>query len=428
MLEKDRQSDPNREKNKYPRRVVITGIGCVAPNGIGKEAFWAGLREGRNCVDKITFFDVSNFPSKAAAEIRDFKPSDFISESNEIKRTSRSAHLAIAGAKLALMDARLQRHKTPELSVIIGSSTSGVEYLLPEAYAFERSGITKVRPYVGIAGFVGSISSEVSRFIGAQGPSLTLSTGCTSSTDAMGYALRQIQYGFSDIVVSGGSDACVSDGILAAFCRMGATSTRNHDFKRASRPFNKDRDGFVIAEGAWIFLLEELEHALARKANIYGELRGYGASCDAWHMTKPDPTGEPLARAIRMAIEDAGIQPEEVDLFEAYGNSTPINDSYETAVIKKVFEKHANDLVVPSVKSMIGHPIGAAGSAQVASALLALNGGFIHPTINYEVPDPECDLDYVPNQGRKGKFDIALCNSLAFGGKNACLVIRSFKG
>lgn len=411
------------------RRAVITGIGCVAPNGIGKEAFWKGLREGRNCVDKITFFDPSKLPSKMAAEVKNFRPEDFIPETSELKRMSRSACLAVAAAKLALEDGGVQLNGVSrELSVTVGSSTSGVEYLLPDAYSFERGGLSKVRPYVGIAGFVGSISSEISRFIRAQGPSFTLSTGCTSSTDAMGYALRQIQYGQAKLIVTGGADACVSDGILAAFCRMGATSTRNGDYTKASRPFNKDRDGFVIAEGAWIFILEELEHALARGTRIYGELAGYGATCDAWHMARPEPSGEPAAQAVRAAMEDAHLQPEEIDLFEAYGNSTPINDSYETAIVKKVFGPHAFKLAMPSIKSMLGHPIGAAGAGQVAAALLALNKGFVHPTTNYELPDPECDLDCVPNKGREGKFETALCNSLAFGGKNSCLALRAFHG
>lgn len=409
-------------------RAVITGVGCVTPGGIGKSSFWQSLREGRNCIDQISFFDASRFPSKMAAEIKDFRPSDFIREHSEIKRMARSSQLAVAAAKLALADAKISGSEAADLSVIVGSSTSGVEYLLPEAYLFERGGLQKVGPYVGIAGFAGSISSEISRFTGAKGLSHTLSTGCTSSTDAMGHTLRQIQYGLSDVVITGGADACVNDGILAAFCRMGAVSTRNGDYKKASRPFNKDRDGFVIAEGAWIFVVEELECARARKATIYAELLGYGATCDAWHMAKPHPSGEQAALAIQMALEDAGVGPEQVDIFEAYGNSTRINDTYETSVIKRVFGTHAPRLVVPSIKSMLGHPIGAAGAGQVAAALMALHQGFIHPTINYEVPDPECDLDYVPNKGREGKFEVALCNSLAFGGKNACLALRSFRG
>jgi len=417
---------PARETVKAQiRRAVITGIGCVAPNGIGKEAYWKALREGKNSIDRITFFDPAKYPSQMAAEIRDFNPTDFIEDEHEAKRMARSSQLAIAAAKLALKDSNLSLNGTTDLSVIIGSATSGVEYLLPEAYAFERGGLSKVHPYVGIAGFVGSISSEVSRFLQARGLSHTISTGCTSSFDAMGYALRQIQYGFSDLVLTGGADACVCDGILAAFCRMGAVSSRNHEPTRASRPFNKDRDGFVIAEGSWMFILEELEHALKRKATIYGELLGYGATCDAWHMSRPYPSGEYSVEAIRLALEDGGIQPEEVDIFESYGNATIINDSYETGVVKKVFGKHAYKLVMPSVKSMIGHAIGAAGAGQLAAALMALNEGFVHPTINYEVPDPECDLDYASNKGKEGKFHVAVCNSLAFGGKNASIAIRT---
>lgn len=408
------------------KRAVITGIGIVAPNGIGKAEYWKGLRDGRNSVDRITFFDPTNFPSQMAAEIRNFEPASFISDPTEIKRMARSSHLAIAGAKLALEDAEIALKDSSEFSIVIGSATAGVEYLVPDAYAFAQGGLSKVRPYVGIAGFVGSISSEVSRAIGAHGLSLSLSDGCTSSNDAMGYALRLIQYGYCGTVITGGADACINDGIVAAFCRMGATSTRNHEPKKASRPFNRDRDGFVISEGSWIFVLEELEHALKRKAKIYAELLGYGATCDAWHMAQPYPTGEFTASAIRLALEDAAISPEEVDIFEAYGNSTVTNDSYETSIIKQVFGKHAYKLVVPSVKSMIGHAIGAAGAAQVAAALLALCEGFVHPTINYEVPDPECDLNYVPNEGRKGEFRVAVCNSLAFGGKNATVVIKSF--
>ncbi len=408
------------------KRAVITGIGAVAPNGIGKEAYWNGLRAGKNCVDWITLFDVSTYPSKMAGEVRNFNPSDFISQHNEIKRMGRSSHLAIAAARLALSDSKLNSNSCSDLSVIIGSATAGIEYIVPEVRALERGGLRKMRPYLGIAGFGGSISSEISRAIGAQASSHTISTGCTSSTDAMGYALRQIQYGYAEVIITGGADACVNDGILGSFCQMGAVSTRNHDHKGASRPFNKDRDGFVIAEGSWIFTLEELDHAIKRKARIYGELIGYGSTCDAWHMAKPHPSGEHTARAIQLALEDAAIEPAQVDIFEAYGNATPINDSYETAVVKSVFGKHAYKLVMPSTKSMLGHPIGAAGGQQVAAALLALSEDFIHPTINYEVPDPECDLDYVPNQGRQGKFHIAVCNSLAFGAKNAAIVVKKY--
>lgn len=419
-------SRADREPEKR-RRVVITGIGIIAPNGTGKEAYWTGLKEGRNCVDRITFFDVSNYPTQMGAEIKDFQPEIFLKDHHEIKRMARSSQLAVGAALLAVRESKIDESDIDSASVLIGSSTSGVEYLVPEAYAFNSGGLNKVSPYVGIAGFVGSVSSEVSRAIGAKGFSHTISTGCTSSTDAMGYALRCIRHGYSDVIIAGGADACINDGILAAFCRMGATSRRKTDFHRASRPFNKDRDGFVISEGSWIFVFEELEHAKQRKAKIYGEIVGYGATCDAWHMSKPYPSGEPAVRAIQMAVNDGRLAANQIDIFEAYGNSTIINDSYETNVVKKVFGSHAHKLVMPSVKSMLGHPIGAAGAAQAAAALLALNEGFIHPTINYETPDPECDLDYVPNDGRSGNFKAALCNSLAFGGKNAALILQKFE-
>lgn len=412
------------EKKSGLKRAVITGIGAVAPNGIGKEAYWKGLREGKNCVDQITFFDVTNYPSKMAAEIKDFEPHQFVGQFNEVKRMGRSSHLAVAAAKLALHDSELSAQDFRSLSVIVGSGTAGIEYIVPEVRAMEKGGIRKMRPYLGIAGFGGAISSEISRAVGANGASYTMSTGCTSATDAMGYALRQIRFGLADAIITGGADACVDPGILGAFCQMGAVSTRND--RNASRPFNKDRDGFVIAEGGWIFLFEELNRALVRRAKIYGEVVGYGATCDAWHMSKPHPSGEYTAAAIKAALIDAKLNPTDIDIFEAYGNATVVNDSYETAVIKCVFGEHAYRLCVPSVKSMLGHPIGAAGAQQVAAALMAISGGFLHPTINYEVPDPDCDLDYVPNRGREGAFNTAICNSLAFGSKNASIVIKKF--
>jgi 3-oxoacyl-[acyl-carrier-protein] synthase II len=408
------------------KRAVITGIGVVAPNGIGREAYWQGLAEGRNAVDFITFFDSATFPAKVAGEIPNFDPKCFVNDPHDIKRMGRSAHLAVAGGKLALEDAGIRSlENNQSVDVYLGSATSGIDYAEPEIRALERGGVRRVRPFAGIAAFGGAISGEVSRAIGAHGMSLTFSNGCTSGTDAIGYALKQIRYGLSDMIITGGADACVTPAIVAAFCQMGAISTRND--KKASRPFNKDRDGFVIAEGSWVFVLEELEHALKRDAKIYGELAGYGATCDAWHMSKPHPSGEYTARAVQLALNDAGVNSDEVDIFEAYGNATPVNDSYETAIVKKVFGQHAYKMVVPSVKSMLGHPIGAAGGQQLAAALLALYKGFIHPTINYEVPDPECDLDCVPNVGREGDFKIAICNSLAFGGKNASIVVRKFE-
>lgn len=410
-------------------RVVITGIGVVCPNGIGKDAFWRGLREGRNCVDRISFFDPSHHPSQVAAEIRSFRPEVFIPK-KEIKRMGRSAHLAIAAAQLALIDANLKptRDASRRIGVIVGTGVAGTEYAENDFYAIKEGGVAKMRPFAGIAGFCGALSSEVSRNLHLTGFSLTISTGCTGSTDALGCAVNAIRLGLADVVISGGADACITPGILGAFSQMGALSTNfNNSSKRASRPFNCDRDGFVMGEGAWLFVLETVEHAISRGARIYAELAGYGATCDAYHMSIPHPSGRYTAEAIRLALIDAQLNPKDIQYFSAYGNSTRVNDSYETKVIKQVFGKHAYRLAVSSTKSMLGHPIGASGACGVAASLMAICEGWISPTINQEKPDPECDLDYVANFARPGEVYAAVCNSLAFGSKNSALVVRKFE-
>lgn len=410
------------------RRVVITGIGVIAPSGIGKKEFWEGLKVGKNCVDKITFFDCSQFPSKVAAEIKNFNPKDFIN-GHEIHRMSRSSHLAITAALLAFKDAgfKTQSQVISEMGVIVGSGTTGLDYAEVDFRALEKWGVEKMRPFAGIAGFGGALSSEISRTLKTNNLSITISTGCTASTDAMGYALNMIRFGKADIIITGGADACITPGILGAFCQMGAVSTnRNDQPAKACRPFNRDRDGFVISEGSWIFIFEELTHAIERNAHIYAEAIGYGATCDAWHMSKPYASGDFFANAYRLVLKDAKV--DRVDLISAYGNATPINDSYETMVIKKVFGEQAYKIPVVSIKSMLGHPLGASGAQELAGAILALEQGIIHPTINYDVPDPECDLDYVPNISRRGNINVVLCSSLAFGGKNSALIVRKYTG
>lgn len=423
ILVKDKKDLNNKLTAK---RVVITGIGAVAPNGIGREAFWRGLAEGKNCVDRISFFDPFGHSSQVAAEIRNFEPRDFIPH-KEVKRMGRSAQLAVAAAQLAVSDGNLiltdaiKNH----IMVILGTGTSGIEYVEEDFYMLRAVGVNKMRPYVGIAAFGGALSSEVSRSLKLTGSSLTVSTGCTGGIDAMGYALNSIRYGPANLAITGGADAAVSPGILGAFCQMGAVTTNfNNRPQKASRPFNKDRDGFVIGEGSWVFIFEELNHALRRNAKIYAEVIGYGSTCDAYHMSRPLPSGKYSIQAMESAIIDAMIQPKDVDYINAYGNATLINDSYETMVIKKVFGKHAYKLMVSSTKSMLGHSIGACGAGGVASALLAISEGIVPPTINYEVPDPDCDLDYVPNVARRCEVKIALCNTLAFGSKNAVMIVR----
>lgn len=416
-------------KQLSARRVVITGIGAVAPNGIGREAFWKSLVEGKNCIDRISFFDPTGFPSQVAAEIRNFNPNDFIPV-KEMKRMGRSAHLAIAAAQLAIADGNLNltENVKNKIAVILGTGTSGLEYVEQEFYALRAFGVGKMRPYTGIAAFGGALSSEISRSLGLTGSSITISTGCTGAVDAMGYTLNAIRNGSIDIALTGGADAAVTSGILGAFCQMGAVSTNfNHTPKRASRPFNKDRDGFVIGEGGWVFIFEELEHALRRGAMVYSEVAGYASTCDAYHMSRPLPSGKYSIEAMKLALYDAMIHPDEVDYINAYGNATPINDSYETMVIKSVFGQHAYKLMVSSIKSMIGHSIGSCGAGGVASALLALCKGIVHPTINYEIPDPVCDLDYVVNTAKKHEVKVALCNTIAFGSKNSVIVLKKFE-
>lgn len=417
-----------RVRTVTTRRVVITGIGAVAPNGIGREAFWRGLANGKNCISRITSFDPKGHPSQIAAEIHGFDPQAFI-EAKEVKRMGRSAHLAVAAAQQAIDDAKLQL--TPELKssvgTIVGTGTSGLEYAEYDFYAIREGGVRRMRPYAAIAGFGGALSSEVSRALGLTGRSITISTGCTGSTDAIGEALQLIRYGATEILLAGGADAPITPGILGAFCQIGAVCTSfNETPHKASRPFNKDRDGFVLGEGAWMFVLEELNHALRRDATIYAEVIGYAATCDAFHMSRPLPSGEHTASAMKLAINDAMIQPYDIDYIAAYGNATPVNDSYETMVIKNVFGSYASRLLVSSIKSMIGHPIGSCGAGQLAAALMAISTGIVPPTINYEIPDPDCDLDYVPNTARVAEVRTALCNTLAFGSKNAVLVVRRF--
>ncbi len=409
-------------------RAVITGIGAVSPNGIGKDQFWEGLKNGKNCVDRITFFDPSNHPSQMAAEILDFDPKAFVPY-KEVKRMGRAAQLIVAASLLAIEDANLAITSSlkAKTGVIVGTGASGIEYAEEDFYSMSEGGVRKMRPYAAIAGFSGALSSEISRALGLKRFSITISTGCTGSSDAIGFALHAIRSGTTKMLLTGGSDACVTPGILGAFCQMGATCMGfNDNPTKASRPFNRDRSGFVIAEGAWVFVAEELSHALRRNAKIYGEIAGYGATCDAYHMSRPDPSGKHTANAMRLALVDAHMSASEMEFIAAYGNATAINDSYETMVIKKVFGEYAYKIPVSSVKSMLGHPIGSSGAQNVAAALMTFNEDILPPTINYENPDPMCDLDYVPNYSREQKVSTAMSNTLAFGAKNSVLILKKY--
>jgi len=409
------------------RRVVITGLGVIVPNGLGKRAFWDALKEGRSGIKRITRFDPSPFPTQFAGEA-DFDPTKFISF-KQMKRMDRTSHLAVSAAKMAVEDANLEVEKENKerIGVMIGTAMAGHGMILEQHNAFLNKGPMKIDTFTAIASFPDAPSSQISIELGIKGPSFSIATACSSASDAIGYAFNAIRNKELDIIIMGGSDAPLFPPILSAFCVLRALSKRNDAPEEASRPFDKTRDGFVLGEGSGILILEDLEHALKRKAHIYGEISGFGMSCDAYHMTKPEPTGGQAIRALRLALADAGVKPEDIEYINAHGTSTPLNDKNETFIIKEVLGKHAYKIPVSSIKSMIGHLIGAAGSVEVIGALMALEEGIIPPTINYRIPDPDCDLDYVPNKARQKDVKVIMKNSFGFGGKNSAIVVQKFK-
>lgn len=412
------------------RRVVITGVGAVSPYGEGARRFWESLKEGRSAVRRIRLFDPSSFGTQVAAEVHDWAPERIVSE-KDLRRLPRVGIMAIGSAREALADAGIDPagmsvEELRRFGVVLGTSSGGIEFAEQQYrlyYTGEQDG--RCYPFAVSSAFVGMLSSEVSIAFGLRGLSQVVSTGCTSSTDAMGLALRTIQYGSADAIVTGGADCCITPGIVDCYGRMKCVSTRfNDEPERASRPFNRDRDGFVIGEGSWTLLFEEYEHAVRRGARIYAEVKGYGATCDAFHRVQIMPTGEESARAMMLALEDAGIPGDQVQYVNLHGTSTPLNDRTETAALKLAFGRHAYGIATSATKSLIGHPQGAAGAAGAVATVLALRDSFIHPTINYENPDPDCDLDYVPNRGRVRALDVVMCNTIAFGSKNSALVLR----
>ena len=406
------------------RRVVITGLGVIASNGIGKEEFGKAIFSGKSGISNITSFDPSEFTTRFAGEIKNFVPREFIDHKN-LKRMDRTSQLAVACAKMAVRDAGF--HPTSNgrdrTGVIIGTAMAGHGYILNQHNILREKGPMRISPYTALASFPDACASQVSIELGITGPSFSISTACSSASDAASYACEAIRNNTVDFMLMGGAEASIYPGILAAFCVARALSQRNDAPEQACRPFDKERDGFVLGEGAGIFVLEEYEHAKRRNAHIYAEVLGCGMTCDAYHMTSPEPSGREAARAMRMALENAGVTPDEVDYINAHGTSTPLNDKMETAVIKQVFGKKAYQIPISATKSMIGHLIGAAGSVELVATLLAMEHNLIPPTINYTTPDPECDLDYVANQARPANIKIAMKNSFGFGGKNSILVV-----
>jgi len=416
--------------NNKHRRVVITGLGVIAPNGIGKEEFWQAISSGKSGIKKITSFDVTEIPSKIAGEITDFDPNKFMCSRDE-KRRDRFSQFGIAAAKMAIQDAKLNLDKQDKyrIGISVGSALGGQPFAEQQHTIFIKEGVKKINPLLASRLFPGACSSQITIELGIRGYGVAISTASASGTDAIGYSFECIRWNKADIMIAGAAEAPLAPMTVSAFCLIGALSTkRNNEPIKASRPFDKDRDGFVMSEGSGIVILEELEHALRRNAHIYGEVLSYASTHDAYHMGAPLPTAESAAKAIKLALEDVNLSPADINYISAHGTSTPLNDKTETLAIKKIFGELAYKIPISSIKSMIGHLMGAAGAVEAISCILALNNNLIPPTINYEYFDPECDLDYVPNVARKHEINIALLNGFGFGGKNATLIIKKFTG
>ncbi len=409
------------------KRVVITGVGAVTPVGIGKEEVWKNIKAGVCGVGPITRFDVSEYACQIAAEVKDFDVTKYI-DKKEAKRMDLFVQYAVAGAKMAVEDAGLtMENENPErVGCILGSGIGGIETTCEQHARLLEKGPGKVSPFMIPMMISNMAVGQVSILFGCKGVNLTTVSACASGTDAIGQAFLAIQRDDADVIITGGAEATVTPISLAGFSSMKALSTQNDDPLHACRPFDAERDGFIMGEGSGILILEELEHAKARGAHIIAEVVGYGSSNDAYHMTAPAPEGEGGARCMALALKSAGIKPEDVDYINAHGTSTPYNDKYETAAIKTVFGEHAYKLAVSSTKSMTGHMLGAAGGIEGIITALALEEGYLPATINYQNPDPECDLDYVPNQGRNAEITYAVSNSLGFGGHNASIVLKKY--
>src|SRR3954447_8278197 len=411
------------------KRAVITGMGVVSPNGIGKDAFCRAILAGKSGVKRITRFATSDLPVQIAGEITDFDEFAWI-DARERKHVSRAVPLALAASAEALRDAGLNLdsmslEEKREIGVMLGTG-GGAQEFSEEQYRHYFQGTVKQASLFSIpSGTMGTLSSEVSMRFGFRGFSHVFTTGCTSSTDALGYALRQIQSGSLPALLVGGVDTPLAPGIMKGFCLMKImTPSWNHDPERGSRPFSRDRDGFVVAEGSWMFVLEEYEHARARRAFMYAEVAGYGSTCEAFHRVRLAECGEEPARAIQLSMQEAGVSTEDIDYVNLHGTSTQLNDRIETRALKLALGDRAYSTPMSALKSQIGHPQGACGAAGVAATLIAMQAEQIPPTLNLQSPDPECDLDYVPEAERKKKIEHAVCNCIAFGSKNSALLLR----
>jgi 3-oxoacyl-[acyl-carrier-protein] synthase II len=411
------------------KRAVITGMGVVSPNGIGKPAFCRAILDGKSGVKQLTRFDTSDLSVKIAGEIRDFDELAWVNP-HERKHVSRVVPLAIAASAEALSDAgidpaTLSLEEKRQIGVVLGSGGGAQDFSEYQYHLYYTGHIKQVSLFTIPSGTMGTLSSEISMRFGFRGMSHVVTTGCTSSTDALAHAMRQVQLGAQPIMLAGGADAPLAFGIMKGFTLMKImTESWNHEPERGSRPFNIDRDGFVLGEGAWMFIVEDYEHARARGARIYAELAGYGSTCEAFHRVRLEECGEEPARAIQLAMQEAGISSEQVHYVNLHGTATQLNDRIETRALKLALNGRAYKVPMSALKSQIGHPQGACGAAGLAATLIAMEHKQLPPTINLEKPDPECDLDYVPEAGRKAEIEHAVCNCIAFGSKNSALVLR----
>jgi 3-oxoacyl-[acyl-carrier-protein] synthase II len=407
----------------------VTGVGVVIPTGIGTEIAWKNICEGKSGIGPLTRFDSNGFETKIAGEVKGFDPERYI-EKKEIKKMDLFIQYALAAASEAVEDAKLKitRENCERIGVITGTGLGGLPSLEKYHQILLEKGPSRISPFFIPMLIANLASGHIAIQFGAKGPNTCIVTACATGAHCIGDAFRAIVYGDAEAIIAGGTEANISPLSISGFNAMKALSTRNEEPEKACRPFEKNRDGFVVGEGAGILILETLEFALNRGAKIYGELIGYGYTGDAYHITAPSPEGEGAARCMRMAIKDAGIRPEDIDYINAHGTSTPLNDLTETQAIKTVFGEYAKKVAVSATKSMTGHLLGAAGSTEAILTLLALRDGIIPPTINYDVPDPECDLDYVPNVARRQNLKVAMSNAFGFGGTNATLVFRKFSG
>jgi 3-oxoacyl-[acyl-carrier-protein] synthase II len=418
-----------KEVEVLRRRVVVTGMGLVIPTGIGVQTAWENVCQGKSGIGFLTRFDTNGFETRIAGEVKGFNPELYI-DKKEIKKMDLFIHYSIAATKEALEDAQLAI--TPEnserIGVIVGTGLGGLPSIEKYHKVLLERGPSRITPFFIPMLIANLASGQIAIQFGPKGPNTCMVTACATGAHCIGDAFRAIVYGDAEAVIAGGTEANITPLTVGGFNAMKALSTRNDEPEKACRPFEKNRDGFVVAEGAGILILEELQFALSRKAKIYGELIGYGYTGDAYHITAPSPDGDGAVRCMRMAIKDAGLRPEDVDHINAHGTSTPLNDLTETLAIKTVFGDRAKKIPISATKSMTGHLLGAAGSTEAIFTILAIRDGIMPPTINYEVPDPQCDLDYVPNVARRKPLRVAMSNAFGFGGTNATLLFKKFEG